>query len=330
MEPEEKHAARLIKRHKIVPPYNLEELVSLYAEIEFLPFPKDINADGISYGLKKLDKPKIYINSSRPKVRQNFTLAHELGHVIIPWHTGNIVSHTDIKVIGEESITESGNYDDVDYEYRLIENEANRFAAEILIPSLWLSDMISDLEVSRIDDFLEEIIDKTRASKDATLIKLFNVLPAGYSCVQIDSDGTITNSFISKDTQVRKPIIGTEYYSEVYPIYKEKIDFSLGNRHYILWTFDQFVSVPDETDVRTWREILKSILNDLDMQSKMPSINAILPSAFQTNKDKADSEIISIIYHRYSNHKDLKRFIEHPLFDQYVIKRFKELRAKQK
>jgi hypothetical protein len=102
------------------------------------------------------------------------------------------------------------------------------------------------------------------------------------------------------------------------------------NRHYIFWTFDQFVSVPDETDIRTWREILKSILNDLDMQSKMASINAILPSAFQTNKDKTDSEIISIIYHRYSNHKDLNRFIDHPLFDQYVIKRFKELRAKQK
>jgi hypothetical protein len=66
------------------------------------------------------------------------------------------------------------------------------------------------------------------------------------------------------------------------------------------------------------------------MQSKMASINAILPSAFQTNKDKTDSEIISIIYHRYSNHKDLNRFIDHPLFDQYVIKRFKELRAKQK
>ena len=328
MEPEEKHAARLLEKHQIFPPYNLEELVSLYAEIEFLPFPKDINADGISYGLKKLDKPKIYINSLRPKVRQNFTLAHELGHVIIPWHTGNIVSHTEIAVIGEESIADSENYDDIDYEYRLIENEANRFAAEILIPTFWLSNMISGLEAFKIDSLIKEIIDKSGASKDTTLIKLFNVLPSGYVCAEIDSNGIVVNDFISKDTQVYKPRIGTNYNSEVYSIYKEKIDFSLDNRHYILWTFDKSIEVPIETDVRPWREILKSILNDLDMQSKMPSINAILPSAFQTNKDKTDSEIISIIYHRYSNHKDLKRFIEHPLFDQYITKRFKELRMK--
>ena len=48
MEPEEKHAARLIKKHKIVPPYNLEELVSLYAEIEISCAKDDIVQTTIS------------------------------------------------------------------------------------------------------------------------------------------------------------------------------------------------------------------------------------------------------------------------------------------
>lgn len=129
MRPEEKFAQRLLERHNIVPPYNLESLVSIYAKVDFFDFPFEV--DGISIGLKKSDKPTIYINSSRPEVRQRFTMAHELGHVIIPWHIGNIVSHTDI--IKDEQGLNSNLQDN---EYREIEYEANRFAAELLIPTI--------------------------------------------------------------------------------------------------------------------------------------------------------------------------------------------------
>lgn len=135
MRPEEKFACRLLERHNLIPPYNLEELVSLYAKVNFLDFPINTDADGVSLGLKQSDKPKIYINSSRYKVRQRFTLAHELGHVIIPWHIGNIVSHTDIKISEDRTNISSQIKGREDYDYMEIESEANRFAAELLIPT---------------------------------------------------------------------------------------------------------------------------------------------------------------------------------------------------
>ncbi len=326
MTPEEKLAVKFLERHRLTPPYNLNELVSLYAEVEFLPFPENINADGISFGLKQLSKPKVYINSLRSTSRQNFTLAHELGHVLIPWHIGNIVSHTDIKEIEDDLSSISDNND---YEYRLIESEANRFAAELLIPTFWLCSKVLNFDISNIENILNEIANDSGASKQSILIKLFKALPSGYTCAEIDDNGIVVNSFMSANTTVYKPKIGMQCYdSEVYSIYKDKRTFSLNNRNYIIWAFEKNIKVPDETDKRPWREILEVILNDLNLQFKKTSISSILSSAMQSNKDKSDSEIISIIYHRYSAHKDLSGFIEHPLCDQYIVKRFKELRKK--
>ena len=48
MKPEEKFAHRLLERHNLIPPYDLEELVSLYAKVDFLNFSYDADADGIS------------------------------------------------------------------------------------------------------------------------------------------------------------------------------------------------------------------------------------------------------------------------------------------
>jgi hypothetical protein len=74
--------------------------------------------------------------------------------------------------------------------------------------------------------------------------------------------------------------------------------------------------------------VLDIILEDTGLHSKRQNINAILPSVFQTVKAKADSEVFSCIVHRYSEREDLEGFIQHTLFEQYVVKRLKELRLK--
>jgi Zn-dependent peptidase ImmA (M78 family) len=322
MRPEEKFAQRLLERHNIVPPYNLESLVSLYAKMDFLDFP--IEADGISLGLKQSDKPIIYINSSRPEVRQRFTMAHELGHIIIPWHIGNIVSHTDI-VKDEQRL----NSDLHDNEYREIEYEANRFAAELLIPTSWIKRLFEKIDIFSFEGALLEAIKQSGTSRDTTLIKVFNALPPGYTCAEIGHDRTVVNSFMSPGTQVYKLGINTDCASEPYSIYKEKISFKLGDKNYILWSFQNSIELPYEIDDRPWRTILNIILIDTGLKSKQPSINAILPSAFQSGKEQSDSEIFSRIVHRYSGEEVLKDFFQHPLFEQYVIKRLKDLRLKQ-
>lgn len=325
MSPEEKLACRLVARHNLTPPYNLKELVSLYAEVESLNFPFD--ADGISIGLKQRNKPKIYINSLRPDVRQKFTLAHELGHVVLPWHIGNIVSHTEIKD-SEEPIFEPQSTSANSFEYRQIEAEANRFAAELLMPRCWLSKFIETVDLQNFDDTLKEVMSLCGTSRSTTLIKFFDVLPPGYACAEINSDNIVINSFISSGTQVYGLSRDTYCAEDVYPIYKESLSFNLGNRSYVAWTFERSIELPEEPDNTPWRTILKSILKDTDLHDKKPSINAILPSLFQSIRGGEDTEVFSAIVHRYSGRKDLEGFVRHPLFEQYIVKRLKELRRK--
>jgi hypothetical protein len=191
--------------------------------------------------------------------------------------------------------------------------------------------LVKSLEKVDIFDFeevLQEVIKQSGTSRDTALIKVFNVLPPGYVCAEINDNEIVVNSFVSLDTQVYRLALGSDCGSEPYTVYKEKVLFNLGKRRYILWSFENSVDLPDELSPNSWREVLNVILKDTGLQSKLQTINAILPSLFQSVRAKSDSEIFSYIVHRYSVKEDLKSFIQHPLFEQYVVKRLKELRLK--
>lgn len=161
---------------------------------------------------------------------------------------------------------------------------------------------------SKVDPFnfqevLQEIINKSGTSKDTTMIKVFNALPPGYICAEIDSNDLVINSFMSAGTQIYKLNVATDCSYEPYLRHKEKRFFTLDNRKYILWTFDNFIEVPNEIVNSSWREILSEILVDTNLQDKQQSVNTILSTLFQKNKEQDDTEIFSRIIHRYSEKK---------------------------
>ena len=91
--PEINLARRILARHGLSVPVDVIALARNYAEVsvEFIP----VDADGVCYDLKRSGiRPKIVLNERRPSTRLRFTAAHELGHVLIPWHTGIMVDDT--------------------------------------------------------------------------------------------------------------------------------------------------------------------------------------------------------------------------------------------
>ena len=159
MKREEKLAQKVLKKYNLVPPYSIIELVEKKATIAFHTFP--FKADGITVNIKS-DKPKIYINNAFgiPKTRQKFTIAHELGHIFLPWHKGTIASD-----INEYSIS-------THIMYREMESEANRFASELLMPSDWVNNILEQNISFKIR--LEKILQDAGVSLDAALIKIDN------------------------------------------------------------------------------------------------------------------------------------------------------------
>lgn len=100
--------ARLVRRAWMTPNGPIRNLVELLERAGYLIIECDMSdsgLSGISYQIHGLP-PMIFINKSQPMDRYRFTLAHELGHLVmhrLPTHT--------------------------------MEEEANSFAAEFLMPS---------------------------------------------------------------------------------------------------------------------------------------------------------------------------------------------------
>ena len=172
--PEVNLARRVLARFGLAPPVDVLALARNYAEVSIEVIPIDV--DGVCYDLKRSGaRPKIVLNRQRPSTRLRFTAAHELGHVLIPWHTGIVVDDT------------SSHGADAVPHYRM--EEANRFASELLLPSQWLSNEAENC-VDPIG-LLAHVASIAQVSPAATALKLVSLLEPGYLYAQVDRDGTI-------------------------------------------------------------------------------------------------------------------------------------------
>lgn len=318
--PEEKLAERLIKKHELKPPFDLIALVSKYANVEETAFP--IPGDGISIGLGGSSTPMILINSEQVKTRKKFTLAHELGHVIIPWHTGTIFSDDSDILQGED-------------EYREMETEANRFAAELLMPTEWVVEECRNLKSVAL--FIQKIINDSGVSRDAALIKIFNVIDRPIVCIETNHGDNIIKCFRTKsciapsfdflDDAVDHDLI---YENIKIPFSHEK--FFLSDRVFHTWIFEH--EDFQCTDDREWRSILIDIINSVhsdEPQKLMLSINATLASKYQNYKRIYETqELCSNIYMGFTGLEKFEGVYNHSLFKSYIYKRVIELTEKDR
>lgn len=90
--------------------------------------PKDESFDGVSF-LTDLGTPVIILNKSFSNDRKRFTLSHELGHLIM-------------HITGNQPLSD----------FRDIEDEANKFAAEFLMPKNEIFNSLVNLKVSYLGE----------------------------------------------------------------------------------------------------------------------------------------------------------------------------------
>ena len=114
------------------PPIRVTEYLEKHADVRYDTLPLGLH--GLLVRRAKA-RPLVFIEEGIAARRKRFTAGHELGHILIPWHSGTIACF-------EEDLLER------DSPAALMEAEANEFASNILLPSSWLH---SYLEVP-IDD----------------------------------------------------------------------------------------------------------------------------------------------------------------------------------
>lgn len=164
--PEEKIAQKVFKKFKLTLPVDVEGLVKHLADVDSEEMPFDV--DAIVLNEEGCEKPLILLNSNKNKslLRKRFTLSHELGHLFIPWHTGTILCHTDIKTVLS------------DHFFKEIEKEANRFASELLMPSFFIKTVLEQYD--NLQDIMEAIYTTCQVSLYAVCLRIASFLEPGY------------------------------------------------------------------------------------------------------------------------------------------------------
>lgn len=131
----EKEVRRIIDEMGISdPPIRVEEIAKRQgAQIHYEPFEGDDDISGVLYN--DAGSCIIGINSAHAKTRQRFTLAHEIGHLVM--HSKKIFVDKVVKVSFRDKRSSMAIDND--------EIEANQFAAELLMPRFLIEDEITKL-----------------------------------------------------------------------------------------------------------------------------------------------------------------------------------------
>lgn len=148
-------------------PISVEKVAaSKNVAISFLPFEGEGDLAGML--IQRDGKSVIGVNSTHHRNRQRFTIAHELGHLCLK-HEGDV--HIDRNfTINKRDQTSS-------LATSHIEIEANRFAAEILMPYDMIQSDLEAIEFDIEDDrMVSSMASKYGVSVQAMTIRLNNVL----------------------------------------------------------------------------------------------------------------------------------------------------------
>ena len=360
--PEVKMARRLIQKHSLKVPFNLQNLVQEYAEVIYKHIPID-GVDGICLNLKTAGKtPKVIVNTNAFETRQNFTLAHELGHIIIPWHYGSIIDE-----IEEETINFNS-------PYWALEREANRFASELLIPFEWI---FSLYKKNRNENYLiDQMCDKCRVSEIVAKIRLRNAIveiedlmmpislileiydqtkslaitqeklieiskfnPKRVAEIMthefptriaycIESDNKVIGSGGSHGSHSFYQFEGSIFVKSPYKYFDNYSECKQGNTTTHWWTFDSTFTIP--SDDRSWREILEAMSKEIspgDEGKFKRTVNGKLSGAHGSWKSKKKGSIEKFMedaIYRFNN-PEFASLIEHPDFLIFIKKRCEAL-----
>ncbi len=145
-------------------PVNIESIIKSYdITLSTAPFQDDIS--GVLF-IKDKNDPQIIVNEAHHRNRQRFTMAHELAHFLLHKKSG---IHIDKKLFTRNAKSQTGE--------EPIEIEANRFAAELLMPKELIQKELKDFDGLADDneDIVYGLAQKLEVSTAAMSIRLQNL-----------------------------------------------------------------------------------------------------------------------------------------------------------
>lgn len=207
--------AEIVRQNPNLPvPVPLEELARLAGINKIEGF----SSEGFEGALVANDTKSagaIFFSSRSPRPRQRFTIGHELGHFLLPWHRQSSFNCT------TEDILSGGNKE--------WEIQANKFSAELLIPTPLLKARLQRLKEPELAHILT-LRDEFETSMEMTARRVVEL--SEYACAVV----------FSKDNVVRYPVWS--------PYFTQRLCIKKGDRLPAKSPSRESTSDPDE-----WHEL---------------------------------------------------------------------------
>jgi hypothetical protein len=313
---EENLAQRVVTRFSLSPPVDVSTVARHYANVKYWTIP--LRVDGICLDLKRTGKrPTIIINIDQPRRRKRFTLAHELGHVLIPWHRGSLYDEF------TDSQSERGE----------MEGEANRFASELLMPSPWISAVLQSAgDFGAAVSLVEQQAD---VSPIASVIRLISVAPPNHIFAYCDEGGVVLNAGRSIGTVANSPAWNRELDAQY--LNRNAADHGeipTSPLHLYWWRLADTVALPAIKGPDGWPETLNEILDDLewcyaDRHHIQQSINSVIGATHSRMRANSPEELFAALVQRFDSRTAgggfFKELPHHPKFQDFLVMRVRAL-----
>ncbi|EGQ3040399.1 TPA: ImmA/IrrE family metallo-endopeptidase [Staphylococcus pseudintermedius] len=121
----------------------------LYSDMSTFDFPDSIS--GYSR-INEIGVPEIVVNVRHSSGRRRFTMAHELGHILLHWGWPQLNPNKEYSILYRNEYSGDAN--------NQMENEANEFAAQLLIPLDILEKVLPNPITSYTSDDMEILAGK--------------------------------------------------------------------------------------------------------------------------------------------------------------------------
>jgi hypothetical protein len=316
VERERRLAAELVRRLGLRPPVDVRALVESRAEISEEPIPA--RCDAVVVRLHQPgERPLVLLDPTGNWRRQRFTLGHELGHLLLPWHLGTLFCAVDTgDLIGE-------------YAHRRAESEANRFAAELLVPQAWLQQILG--ASADLPEIAQAIYDADVTAHVACL-QLARVLEAGWVFGVLDEDEHAELTGASPGTTVKPPPRGERLAPSFDHYSDERHLIGLGSRTVVWWHFGRRAKLPIEpADSRSSTDILRALVErhapPAEQGTLFNRINGAVGYAYGKVRDQGlgPEELAGLLRSRFAGRDLPDALLADSLIDDYLAARAYEL-----
>jgi hypothetical protein len=326
--PEQNLAARLFSDLGLTVPVDMESVFFQYADVEIDHIPGSFEALLVRKPKGRTRPLLITSFGSTANTRYRFTLAHELGHMMLPWQTGAMLCHASITYVVSEPIV------------RQMEAEANRFAAEFLVPHAWATEQLKDAS----GPVAERICNMSRDAKvsaEVALLASQRVLPADMMLLLTDASGEISMTATSNGSMFPSmpehgQVVDEGKLERSGALSKAKI----GSRTvYVLNCSAAAVGEIFTHEIGGLSvDIIANILGEVEADESarkalLYSVNGIVGYANNLVKNTKDESVILAAlrkrFIRFEERQDLAETISHHRFQAYLSAKARELAAKR-